>query len=125
MKTETLNVNKQELNFATCRQAYKTLLSTLVFIEIIDWHWNWHFCSIRKLSVSILFTSDTFFLTVLMKHICEIKSRRLRLQILTYFKKPKKHGFIQACNSSEKVLIVEEELDAIDIHEHKKLRGFT
>ena len=40
-------------------------------------------------------------------------------------KKTKKHGFIQACNSSEKVLIVEEELDAVDIHEHKKFRGFT
>ena len=42
----------------------------------------------------------------------EIKSRRVRSQILTF---QKYYGFVKKSNSSEKNVIVEEELDCIDI----------
>ena len=48
-------------------------------------------------------------------NIYEIKSRRLHLQILACFIFLKNHGFVQEDSPSEKVVIVEEELDGIDI----------
>ena len=62
-------------------------------------------------------------------NIYEIKLRRLGLQTLTcsiflvLFKK--KHGFIDEGKSLQKVIIVEEELDAIDVDVLEKLGGFT
>ena len=48
-------------------------------------------------------------------NIYEIKSRRLHLQILACFIFLKNHGFVQEDSPLEKVVIVEEELDGIDI----------
>ena len=65
------------------------------------------------------------------KYLCERKSRRLPLQILfclsSFFqkkiklKKKKNHDFIEKGNLSEKVVIVDEELDDTDIDDIRNL----
>ena len=100
-------------------------------------YWNWHLIvslpssqktiSFQLTNYLIWFTQFTIFSTKLKKHKYQIKSKRLRLQIMTFLMFlvlfSKKSRFNWRRHPSEKIIIVEEELDRIDRDGIGKLTG--